>query len=114
MKAIEKYPALFTNNDNEFGCFDYEGRHYTLVLRQAYCDTDRNGDWIYSGDAICAQDEIDEEEGVTCYSVTWYPTEEGMAYAQEYGDESDVCDWDDPDEVREIGSVYYLDEGRIV
>lgn len=91
----------------ENGTTTFEGREYVL-LQQAYVDGPVD-DYVYLASAVCPDDGVDEEGWTPKYEITWFPTDEFIAYANQcaedgdWCDESDACDWDSPESVKRCG-----------
>ena len=80
---------------------EYE-KHYTII-NGAY----PIGNGQYEAKAICCDDEPNADGIMPAYELIWNIMDE------EAENEEDCCNWDAPDEIREIGG-YIADEGRFV
>ena len=96
-----------------YGTTKFDGREYTLT-QQAYIEYDsRTGMDHYIANAICEDDKQDEYSTIPSYQIIWEIPEATLEYWADGGDdEGSACDWDNPDEVRQIGG-YCLDDGTI-
>ncbi len=90
--------------EKKFGSVQYEGRKYVLT-RAAYCDDPLDGPFFFRSNAICPDDNPDDD---IRYEITWETTEafeELLRECSESGDwldEGDACDWDNPYNVRRL------------
>lgn len=104
---------MMTNNN--YGRVNYNGETYVL-LEDAYADTLGSAARpIYCASAIREGEQPDELGCVTTYRVTWYVLDEYIEFddtllrwretAGEDVEESELCNWDEPDEIEELDAI---------
>jgi hypothetical protein len=106
MKTIEEL-------EKEFGTVKFDGNTY-IMLDQAHADNyGAPARVVYEAPAILKGAKPDAYGYVDLYTLRWELTDWAREHGEEIEDESEYCDWDNPNDCIKDGTGYNVSTGVI-